>query len=458
MAAQRRPAGGSETVRESDDPPESLTEVSCTRRRFLASTAAGTAGSFVLGTTAGTTIGAAFPAAEATARGATIAPRPSSEADRVVQPTPSAYFANRGNGSEEMKWGPVQNYGETVPSDRLYIHNRARPPEVDRRTWRLELTGDALGRPRSFSHEQLLDLPKVTLRRMLDCGANCRVFFPSLPPSGDGDRWPPIGFTQWHFGAAGAAEWTGVRARDVLAAAGLHGGEDVKFTGLDEIAEPDGGTVNYSQVIPIEKALEDDTLLAYRMNGADLPIDHGYPLRVLFSGWGGNTAVKWLGRIEASKSAMPAAGPQRLQVLTGPDYPEPVRPTTGRVRSALELNEHVTLAPGDITLRGRAWSGAGAIDRVDVAVDRLAAPGRWVPEFAWREARLLSEPEPYMWVRFEVPWQGAKPGKYRVMSRARDRAGNAQPRPEDVPWNQHGLEYNGHAPLELVVLPESLMP
>ncbi|MBC6457868.1 molybdopterin-dependent oxidoreductase [Actinomadura sp. HBU206391] len=453
MAAHRRPARR-ETA--PGDVLESLLDALYSRRRFLTSSAIGTAGSLVLGTGV---------AAEAAARGETTASRPSGEvgkvaeeADRVVQATPSRYFVNRGNGSEEMKWGPARDYAETVPNDRFYIHNRARPPDIDRRTWRLRLTGDALARPRSFGYEDLLALPAVTLRRTLDCGANCRVFFPSLPPSGDGRRWLPIGFTQWHFGAVSAAEWTGVRVKDVLAAAGARDGVDVKFTGLDEITDPDGRTVNYSQVIPFEKAVKDDTLLAYRMNGADLPVDHGYPLRALFSGWGGNTAVKWLGHIEASKRSIPAAGPQRLQVLTGPDFPEPVRPTAGRVRSAVEFNENVTLTPGDMTLRGRAWSGAGAIDRVDVQVDRLVAPGRWTTEIPWREAKLLSAPEPFMWVRFEVPWQGVKPGKYRVMSRARDRAGNVQPRPEDVLWNQHGLEYNGHAPLELVVLPASLMP
>jgi hypothetical protein len=76
----------------------------------------------------------------------------------------------------------------------------------------------------------------------------------------------------------------------------------------------------------------------------------------------------------------------------------------------------------------------------------------------WRQATLLSTPEPFMWVRFEVPWNGAKPGQYRVMSRAKDKAGNVQPRPEDVVWNQHGLGYNGHYPLDLIVVPASDMP
>src|ERR1700754_4196661 len=195
MATHRRPA----RLETHDGPPERPAEASRSRRRFLASSAAGAAGSLVLGTGA---------AAEGPVR---PVPEPPAENGSVVQRTPSRYFANRGDGSEEMKWGPVRDYADTVPNDRFYIHNRARPPDIDRRTWRLEVTGDAITRPRSFGYEELLALPQVPRRRTLDCGANCRVFFPSRPPGGDAGRWLPIGFTQWHFGAVSAAEWTGVR-------------------------------------------------------------------------------------------------------------------------------------------------------------------------------------------------------------------------------------------------------
>ncbi|MBC6458971.1 molybdopterin-dependent oxidoreductase [Actinomadura sp. HBU206391] len=441
MAPHRRP---DRMVAAPDRVQELLIEAACSRRRFLVASAAGTAGTFVL---AGTPAGAVMTVGQ-----------PSTKTNLVVQPTPSMYFISRGSGSIEMKWGPVREYGDTVPSDRFYIHNRARSPRIDRRTWRLKLTGDAITRPRSFTYEDLLALPQVTLRRTLDCGANCAAFFPRLPPSGSDGQWLPVGWTQWHFGAVGAAEWTGVRARDVLAAAGADRPVDVKFTGLDDIPYP-SGNVHYSQVIPADKVLKDDTLLVYRMNGSDLPADHGYPLRLLTSGWGANTAVKWLGEIEASTSRIPASGPQANQLLIGPDYPQPIRPTVGRVRSAFEIDEDAQgIEPGDITLHGRAWSGAGAIDRVDVAVEKLVAPGRWVSEVPWRAAKLLSTPEPLMWVRFEMPWPGVKAGQYRVMSRARDEAGNIQPRPEDVKWNQHSLGYNGHAPLNVVVLPGSDMP
>ena len=439
-----------------DDGEEFSFERAWPRRRFLMYSAAGAAGSFLI---------SKLPARAGDWPGMLVPPA-SDETSFVVQPTPSWYFVHRENGSEEMMWGPVgqaalhgpvHGYGDTIPNDRFYIHNRARPPAIDRLTWRLRVTGDAITRPRSFSFAELLMLPQVTVRRTLDCGANCAAFFPKLPPSGADDRWLPVGYTQWHFGAVGAAEWTGVRVRDVLAAAGVDHAMEVKFTALDDISTAEG-TVHYTEVLTADKVLQDDTLLVHRMNGEDLPVDHGYPIRLLVSGWGGNTQVKWVGEIEASKDPIPVTGPQTNQVLTGPAYPTPVRPTVGRVRSAIEHNPEMTLLPGDIMLRGRAWSGAGAIKHVHVAVEKLVKPGQWVSEMPWREAKLLSPPEPLMWVRFEVPWPGATPGQYRVMSRATDEAGDVQPPPEDVVWNQHGLGYNGYAPLDLIVLPSSDMP
>ncbi|MDX3107612.1 molybdopterin-dependent oxidoreductase [Nonomuraea angiospora] len=331
-----------------------------------------------------------------------------------MQATPSWNFVHCENGSEEMKWGPVGRaplsgepveLGEFVPNDRMYIHNRARPPQLDRRTWRLKLSGDALRRPRSFTYDELLAMPSVTVKRTIDCGANCAAFFPKLPPGGTDNRWLPVGYTQWHFGAVGAAEWTGVRAKDVLAAAGAESPMDVKFAGLDVIVNHSfpGGTTRYSQVASADKVLKDDTLLAYRMNGADLPVDHGYPLRLILSGWAAVTYIKWLGEIEVSKHRIAPTGLQTRHVLVGPAYPNPVPLSVGPVRSAIEHDPEITLHPGNITLRGRAWSGAGAIERVDVSVEKLVAPGRWVTEMPWRQAKLLSAPEPYMWVRFEVP-------------------------------------------------------
>ncbi|APR82427.1 Putative sulfite oxidase [Minicystis rosea] len=371
----------------------------------------------------------------------------------VVQTTSSEHFTHRGHGAEEMNFGPVAEYGDLVPNERTYIHNRARPPRIDIAAWRLEVTGSAVSKPRSFSYAELLALPQVTLRRTLDCNANCRAFFPKVSPY-ESLKWMPIGRTQWHFGAVGTSDWTGVRVKDVLDAAGVGRAANAKFTALDSIRVK-SRELPYSQVIDIDKVLASDTILAHRMNGDVLPIDHGHPIRALFSGWTGNTAVKWLGSIEVSVEPLPLTYFQENQTIVGPDYRERELLTVGPVRSAPELDEDTTLQPGPQTLHGRAWSGAGAIARVDVCLEQLVAQDRWTPVWSpvWREAKLLSRPEPMVWVRFEVPWDDAEPGRYRLMTRATDTEGRTQPRPEDVVWNEHGVGYNGHAPVELSVVP-----
>src|ERR1700754_5286187 len=129
MAAHRPDQTGAD----SDNTQEIGSEAACSRRRFVMSSAVGAAGSFVAG---------GLPA-----DASTVGSPQADETNFVVQPTPSRYFIHRENGSEEMKWGPAgraaldgetHGYADTIPNDRLYIHNRARPPSIDRRTWRLK--------------------------------------------------------------------------------------------------------------------------------------------------------------------------------------------------------------------------------------------------------------------------------------------------------------------------------
>jgi len=396
-------------------------------------------------------------------------PAPNYVAQWVLEDTPSRYFIWRGPGSREMSFATVCEMGDLVPNDRFYVHNRALPPSVNVATWSLAISGDGVTEPQSFTYAQLTDPARfepVTLRRVLDCGANGRSFFPPLPTPDTG-AWLPVGFTEWQYGAMGAAEWTGVRLRDVLDACGVNGAVQIMCTGLDQIAvQADGGGApflsNYQHLIPIDKALADDTLLVYRMNGETLPVDHGYPLRAFFSGWGGNTAVKWLGSIEVSKTALPVPITQANQILTGPDYQPPVVPTVQNPKSAFELAWGATLmttaTPSQITLSGRAWSADATVTGVDVCIEQMLPDG-WTPVWSpqWQPATLSSTPEPGMWVRFTIPWT-AQPGRYRLSSRASDDQGNVQPAPEDVRWNQIGLHYNGYVRHPVEVLPMSTMP
>jgi hypothetical protein len=182
-------------------PEEMRSRARLSRRHFLAYSAAGASAPFLLG-----------PASVRAGTPGTLVPHTADTSNFVVQATPSSHFVQRDNGAQEMRWGGI---GELTLNDRLYIHNRARPPDIDLRTWRLELT-------RRRAHQP----PVVHLRRPAGHAGRhaeahdrlrgqCSAFFPKLPPAGAPGHWLPTGFTQWHFGAVGAATWTGVRAKDV---------------------------------------------------------------------------------------------------------------------------------------------------------------------------------------------------------------------------------------------------
>ena len=214
--------------------------------------------------------------------------------NQVDQPTPSEYFTYLGSGSREMNWGALSpDY--LVRRDRFYIHNRATPPDIDINTWTLEVSGN-VANPFGVTYCELIALPQVSLLRVIDCGANGRGFYPKYPPNNQSPKWQAIGGTQWRHGAIGAAEWTGVRLADVLKAAGLEQGvKSIWATGLDSIS--------YEHVIPLDKALEPDTLIAVKMNGEPLAADHGFPARLLCSGWGWKFKCEVARQIRRQRSA-----------------------------------------------------------------------------------------------------------------------------------------------------------
>jgi hypothetical protein len=233
--------------------------------------------------------------------------------------------------------------------------------------------------------------------------------------------------TPWGRGAAGTAEWTGVRLRDLLAPAGVTAGaREVMPEGLDE--------TRGRRPMPLSKALADDTVLALAMNGDVLPADHGYPARVVASGWLGAASIKWVGRIEVSKEPLHVPWNTDDYVLIGPGHParEPAlgTPITEMpVESMVELPWPATLPFGRRVIRGRAYAGEHRVEKVDCRVD----------DGPWQEATLLSPNVPAVWVRWQFTWD-AEPGDHLLWVRATDDRGRTQP--DNVPWNDLGYLYN----------------
>jgi len=317
----------------------------------------------------------------------------------------------------EMRWEAMAGKGYLTPVGSFFVRNHAPTPSIDAASWTLRVEGPGVERPLELTYDDLSNLPQVSIVRALECAGNGRAFFESL-------YGRPAEGTPWQLGAVGVAEWTGVPLREVLERARLKASaREVMLESLD--------AVRMRRPLPVEKAVEEDTLLAFGMNGGPLTPDHGFPLRAVVSGWAAVACVKWLGHIHVSETPLSSPWNTDKYVLTGGEFGARREPVEERgVKSALELPWPARLPEGRHILYGRSWSGYGAISRVEYSVDR--GP--------WRMARLFGENIPWAWARWSFEWD-AKPGGHEIKVRAMDDAGNVQP--DEVGWNDLGYLYDG---------------
>ncbi|MDA0835124.1 MAG: sulfite oxidase [Planctomycetota bacterium] len=342
------------------------------------------------------------------------------EAKPIVKPANEQFFVKSGSNLE-MKWEAMYHRGYIVPNELFFVRNNSKSvPMIDPKTWELKIHGSGVAKPLALSYDELLSLPSVSVIRALECAGNGRNFF-------EVTHGKKIEGTPWSLGGIGVAEWTGVPLREVLDRAGVkQSAKDVMPVGLDE--------KQIKRPMPIEKALADDTLLVYAMNGDPLLPDHGAPVRMLLPGWVGIANVKWVGEIEVSEQALYSDYNTKKYVLTGPDY-KPAPPangpalTTQKVKSAFELAWDGELPVGKFLLRGRSWSGEGTIEKVDVSVDG----GK-----TFHPARLREPNIDKAWVRWDIDWD-VQPGENKLQARATDSAGNTQPM--KIPLNEQGYAY-----------------
>jgi sulfane dehydrogenase subunit SoxC len=344
----------------------------------------------------------------------------------LVKPCPADFFIDHGL-NQETRLERLAGY--LTPASRLFVRNHSATPTIDLARWRLRVEGRAVGRPLELSFDELLRLPTRSVICFVECAGNGRVFFgEQMGRRAEG--------TQWRFGAIGVAEWTGVPLGAVLELARLKAGLprdvlNVLIEGLDR--------TKVSRPVTLEKALDEETLLAYAINGEPLPPDHGYPVRAVVPGWTGINSIKWVGRIEVAEEPIGVLTTTRSYVLDGPDYPDrpPLRLQT--MKSAVALPWPATVAAGWQRLRGFAWSPVGRIARVEVSVDGGAT---------WSDALLGTPNLPRAWVRWEFAWN-ARPGRHTVTVRATDEAGHRQP--AAIPWNRLGYGYNVPVPHPVLV-------
>lgn len=320
--------------------------------------------------------------------------------------------------------------GVMTPNDRFFVCSQTRTPDIDLSTYSVRIEGDGVRRPFQLTYDEVLALPSRTLGVYLECAGNHRALFERvMGRQVEGDHW-----TRWMLGGVGMAQWTGVSLRHVLEMAGVRPeAVDVNVQGLDTDA-PEGGT---NRPMPIDKAMDPDTLLVYGMNGEVLPPDHGFPLRVIVPGWIGSNSIKWVGKITVSTSKIWVHRNRDIYVLKGNDWSaEAHRPaqggaiTTLKVQSSLALSWDATLNPGRQTFRGIARSPHAPIARVEWSCDQGAS---------WQEARLSGPAVKYALVPFEFEWD-APLGLHALRTRATDVDGHSQP--ISVPFNRDGYLFN----------------
>jgi DMSO/TMAO reductase YedYZ molybdopterin-dependent catalytic subunit len=314
---------------------------------------------------------------------------------------------------------------ETTPVGLHYLLVHYDIPVVDPAGWQLTV-GGRTERALELSLDDLRARESITLPVTMECAGNGRAQLDPRPVS-----------QPWLTEAIGTAEWTGTPLAPLLADAGLlDDAVEVVFTGLDRGVEG-GAEQVYERSLALADALRDDVLLAYAMGGAPLLAQHGFPLRLVVPGWYGMTAVKWLDRITVV--AEPFAGYQQATAYRLRQDPDEAGNPVTRIepRSLITppgipdfMTRRRHLTSGRVRLEGRAWSGWGPIERVEVSADG----GR-----TWDRAQLGDPPGPAAWAPWAFEWD-ATAGDHVLSARATDATGRSQP---DVPrWNVGGYSNN----------------
>jgi DMSO/TMAO reductase YedYZ molybdopterin-dependent catalytic subunit len=302
-------------------------------------------------------------------------------------------------------------------------------PEADESTWTLSV-GGLVSKPRSLSLGELRALPERTLRVTMECAGNGRG---QLSP-----RYPSV---PWLEEGVSTADWTGVPLRELLDLRA--DATEVVFHGADRGIDA-GVEHHFARSLSAAQALESEVLVAYAMNGAPLPPQHGAPLRLIVPRWYGMASVKWLRAIEARDQ--PFDGVQQARSYHFRRVPgEKGEPCTlMRVNSLMAppgipdfYTRRRIVDAGPVEIVGRAWSGAAPVERVEFGRDG-----------EWHRAAVAPERHAHGWTLWRFAWQAA-PGEHVLACRATDAAGNMQPL--EPPWDLSGFGNNGVQRIQVTV-------
>ena len=324
-----------------------------------------------------------------------------------------------------------------TPAARMFVRNNGIPPSLTPEQvagWTLSIGGESCENPEQFTLAELKSLfDHHTYQLQLECGGN-----------GRSEYFPPARGNQWTTGAVSCAQWTGVRLRDVLQHCGIK--DDALYIGYvaaDTHLSGDPKKEPISRGVPMRKALEDETLIAWAMNGEDLPPLHGYPLRLICGGWPASASGKWLKEIlirdrvhDGAKMTGSAYRVPCEAVAPGATVADadmciiesmPVKSLITFPRSGIRHNIAKSLH-----LRGHAWAGDRAVEAMAISTDFGAT---------WQNCSLVPPANRLAWQQWSAKVRFPQAGYYEVWARATDDAGRSQPMV--VPgWNPKGYLNN----------------
>ena len=323
---------------------------------------------------------------------------------------------------------PVEYFNTWLtPVPHFFVRNHMHEPiELDASGWRLSLGGE-VEKPLTLSLAELSKLETHSVVNTLECAGNGRSL-----------HRPQVPGIQWGKGAVGTARFSGPRLREVLERAGVKAtGKHIMFRGLDEVP---GKVPPFIRSIPIEKALDADTLIATHMNGSPLTKHHGFPARALVPGWIGAASCKWLTEIKVLDAEF--VGNFMSPGYRLPNQPvkpgDVVKPEDTHAVTALSVKSVISgpidrsnVKMGRVTVHGAAWAGEADIVKVEISTDGGTT---------WDLAKLGRDQAHYAWRLWSYDWKPGKGGDYSIQSQATDSQGRVQP-PTPV-WNPSGYLYN----------------
>ena len=321
-----------------------------------------------------------------------------------------------------------------TPTSRHFVRNNGIPPDlsdIDSNKWLLKINGN-VNNPKTYTIKELKsNFDVITKALLIECGGNGRAFFK-----------PPASGNQWTYGAVACSEWTGVRLADVLNASNIksnsiytgHYSADIHLSG-------DSEKDAISRGVPISKALDQDNIIAFNMNGGDIPLIHGYPLRLVCPGWPGSTSQKWLKQItlldhihDGVKMTGKSYKVPKIPVAPGTKVEDkdlkiieamPVKslityPKTGTEKTSLKMD-----------IRGHAWAGDKKVSQVNISIDYGAT---------WRQADLDVPINSHAWQNWNVSIDFPGEGYFEIWARATDEENISQP--FSISWNSKGYLNN----------------